>query len=490
MNHAFKFIVLAFIACALFLTGCDQKDTLGWSPDGKHVAVLADDGIRVGDESGAISEKPSVPNKNIVILKWMPNSIDGLVVFKNDSKNWAEIHSLMSASERVRAVNLGQKLWTTRGRNAESLSKSDPGVALPALLYLHHKYGAKALSSRLGKSYANTLPVGIWNVELIDLANKVPSKKVLIWRGIEEIKDVQISPAGTLAAASVKAGLAHKIVALPLKGMRPWKEGTQPSVAVQSEADIPSWSADGKSLFYFSYPKINPETPIHQLYDDEHPYIATLNCLQITDDGGVLLSKFNPPRRIARVLAAHSSRVRCLPDGSAVFSGMPRKFPSIIDGGQPQEAFFVLSPDLQKVARIDTQKLPTERITEFELNQDATKIAISDKHGLVAVVDLAKGNVTTLQKPGKDEFRFSPKWRTKDELCYLRKFSDLAGPHQFEVVLQSMVEPDEARVLSKDWPEGLRSFLVTPHTESKEASAKEATGKRLSKKAVKADRNR
>jgi hypothetical protein len=230
-------------------------------------------------------------------------------------------------------------------------------------------------------------------------------------------------------------------------------------------ADLPDWSPDGKSLFYIAYPAVPNRSKFKDMYDKQHPWIATLNCREIADTRGLLLPKFGPTKALVEVLAAESSRVRCLPDGSVAFNSKQRDFPSV-KKAEPRGCLFKLSPDFRSVEPIVAlHKEPGDeelgdQLASFEPNQDGTKIAVPGSHGEITVVDVLSGKVTQMEKDGKTDLKFTPQWRTKDELCYpSRNTEKPPNGHDVDVVLQSLTDPNRRSILSKEWDATSVEFL-------------------------------
>ncbi len=199
--------------------------------------MLASDGLRVSDDTGTISAPLLV---DVQICRWLPDSIHALVVSSKTTTSWAETKNLYSASERLKILHIAKSIW--RAGSATKLTSLDRALVTDALIYLRYKYGVKALQTRLADKRINDYSITVEILKILDLANKNPLSGVVLWRTTTTVDDVRVSPSGNLAAVSVRDGMAYKIIVIPLKV-------GQPKVAVESLADFPDWSADGKSLF-------------------------------------------------------------------------------------------------------------------------------------------------------------------------------------------------------------------------------------------------
>jgi hypothetical protein len=319
-----------------------------------------------------------------------------------------------------------------------------------AVLRLKNQYGALAVKRRLGtkKSPDPITPVTISSVQLVDLSEGSPKGK-LLWRTLETIDELRVSPSGKLAAIVINrepfawiGTTFYKIILLPI-------DGGLPRTAVESLADIPDWSRDGRWIYYISYPALPRDVNRKQLYDEQHPWVGSLNRCEVADETGTMLAKFGTPEKILEVLSAHSSGVRCLSDGSIIFNSKRRQFPSIVNG-KAQAGLFKLKPDLKSLEPIGTLGFESgEDVQIFEPNQDGSLISIANKNGRISVLDVASDKVTVLEKgdSGDKDLKFLPSWRTKDELCFPAR----AGGESVQVVLQSMSDLKQRKVLSSSW---------------------------------------
>jgi hypothetical protein len=450
-----KRILFALLLSAMVLSGCDRKDLVLWSPDGKRVAIIASEGLKLGDETGRLSEKALVP---AAFCRWLPDSIHAVVVSVQPTYKWQVVKDALSITEERTVKRIAERVWKSRALpNAKSVSERlQQSEALLYLLYIH---GRKLAEARLAKSLKDSgvefAPVEINTLQMVDLSGKIPAEKKFLFHTTQAVKDVTISPKGTLAAVCVEdSTMTYRLLLVATKGGRP-------IIAVDSLADCPAWSLDGKSIFYIAYPTVGEHTTFGEMNDtSKHPFVAAVNCLEVAHADGTILAKLGNPKKLVDLCAADASRVRCLPDGSIVFHAKKRAYPSIAKM-DPHACLFRLSPDFQTIEPIaGSTELPGDAMQYFEPNQDGTKIAVPGTHGEIAVLDVSSGKVITLEKAGKEDLKLCPQWRTKDELCYgARNVEKSANGHDVEVVLQSVTQPDQRIILSKDWSASSVEFL-------------------------------
>src|SRR5277367_3705006 len=108
VNLKMSRLVLAIVFVVSMLTACDRKDLIIWSPDGKRMAVLASDGLVLGDETGRIS---APLHTDVEILRWLPDSKHAFVVSTDVVESWKDLRTILSASEQQAVVRFGRKMW-------------------------------------------------------------------------------------------------------------------------------------------------------------------------------------------------------------------------------------------------------------------------------------------------------------------------------------------------------------------------------------------
>jgi hypothetical protein len=440
------------LASLIILTGCNPQPLVVWAPDGKHCAVLSSDGVRVSDESGAVS--PAVA-PNVTLCRWLPDSTEAVIVSEKDSTNWKEVREILTPTERVKAAQIGEALW----RRPQSKPK-DLALVSEACLYIIDKYGKNAAKARFGPKLwtdiNNTAHATVRTVQLIALSGGRAADATTLLRTTSAIDDVRVSPNGSMAAVAVSDGLFDRLMVVPLN------TGDTRTI-VESLSDKPDWSVDGKWLYYIQNPNFPEGLTKKSMVDRKRPWMATLNRRQVADANGKLLAKLAAPEELVELPAEGSSRVRCLPDGSVLFQSKQSQFPCIKDA-ESTPAIFKLNPGQKSIeVVIPSDKIPNDQLNCFEPNQDGTKIAVPGAHGELAVVDLVSHQVTTLEKTSEQDLRIIPQWRNADELSYgARNWNKPANGHDVDIVLLSISDPNRRIVLSKDWNVKLFGFLKDP----------------------------
>src|SRR5271155_3936259 len=110
-RNGMKQILATLLLSIMVLTGCDQKDLVQWSPDGKRVAIIASGGVRVGDEKGKLSQ-PVLPGAKF--CRWLPDSTHAIVVSTKTTSSWKEVNDLLSPKEHQTVKQIAEKAWASR----------------------------------------------------------------------------------------------------------------------------------------------------------------------------------------------------------------------------------------------------------------------------------------------------------------------------------------------------------------------------------------
>src|ERR1041384_261573 len=155
-NHMKTIIVALIFVLLAVLAGCDPPELLFWSPDGRHAAVLAPDGVHVCDGDGKLSG-PLIEGARS--FAWFSDSTQALVVKLVAVKSWkdaepyldeADAKSLATAAEVLLAELKAypgdvQKFFEEKLKD----SGANEPIATAQLIYLRDKR-AQELKARIG----------------------------------------------------------------------------------------------------------------------------------------------------------------------------------------------------------------------------------------------------------------------------------------------------------------------------------------------------
>lgn len=450
----------------LALAGCDSYDSMQWAPDGKTFTIVNNDTLILGTPDGKLSQS-LVPNADF--SRWLPDSKHALVVTERKTKSWPEIAKLLTQNEQQDVKAMAKKVW-----QKHNYFENQPYQA-ESFIYLKHTYGDAAFKLRFKKLLADLggdLPsLEIDEVKLVDISDPNTPKRQLLFASIKSIDDVQISPNGKMAAVEIVGNSKTQILVLPLTA----ENGATTTAAIN--AGSPDWSKDGTTLFYVTSTDIDG----HMKYADvlektPESYQEKIMSVQVVDTAGRLLPKPKVAHTVATVMAADTHQLRCLQDGSLIFDGKQKSYPSIGEQNT-RSLLFRIKPDLKTLETINgSGDLPEGGLDTFEPNKDGSLIATHGNKGDVNVLQVDSGKVIKLEPAREDELSFAPKWRGNDELCFLSKQEKAAGGHDYDLVLQSVKDLNQRTVLSKNW-----SAKDFPFLEKKDETATEKVKARSAK---------
>jgi Tol biopolymer transport system component len=419
--------LLKLITAALFsitvLGACDFEERLSWSPDGKRMAVLADQ-LRLADLD-SISKPVLGPNYGPVLyFRWLPDNHHALLGYR---------------------------------RTKHHLTKA----------------GVKAPDSTLDYVQLFDFNGDIKYVQLFDFNGDIKYVKAaagpIVFKSSVPIDDLRLSPNGKLAAISQAHKGRHKLSVVTLTGALK---------VVAVNVSKPDWARDSRSLYFFR--ELSPKDSGYITFIP----VSTICNLPVADLKGALLAK-SARRDLAQCAGelTSDSRLRTLDDGSLLFSSTPVKLPAcgVMFGLQERALFRYRPANKEQKASLEQIAIAgpalASALDTFEPNQDGTKIAVLGEKGAVRVISLnAAGNggeVTVLEKALlqseanlSGSFGSAPCWRNAHELCFsVRNLKSGDSPaHEGEVVLQDLSEAGSAgmparQIVSRTWPVGQIDFL-------------------------------
>jgi hypothetical protein len=460
----------AIVFVVLSLTACDPTDRVIWSPDGKKCAVISSDGLRICDADGKLSAS-LMDMEDVEVFRWLPDSKQALIVVEEKTTNWKEISQLLSASQRARVMSQSEQLWRLRGTKGWPGQKNDKNESA-SFLYLKFKYGEKAVKAVLPKEYKQYVSIFAEPIHSLQLFRFLDDKVVpgsVLLRTVNDIADVRLGPAAKLAAMTEVDEGGYKLEVVPVSG------GSARTVTERAGKHA-EWSRDGRALYFTQANK----TGAHSRQDQASA--VTLMRQEIADYDEKLLARFSPPLNLVELPHQDATRIRCLAGGDIIFDAKELHLPKISEKSQAKNSnseprLFRLSRDFQILMPVSLSGDPLgDKLSDFEINQDGTKVVVPGSKGEVTVVDLTTGKVTALEQKGID-LKFAPQWRSADELCYPAR-SVPGGGHDVDVVLQSVTRTEAPRLLSKDWPAASIKFLNDPKKDSSEKApaAKSSSG--------------
>src|SRR5277367_3571983 len=104
--------LVTLVIVAVMLTACDDIYRVLWSPDGARVAVLTDNGLRLGDATGSLSKEIPIKPK---LFRWLTDSSQAVWVTEKQNATWAELKQFLSAQQQVKVGRIANSFWNYRG---------------------------------------------------------------------------------------------------------------------------------------------------------------------------------------------------------------------------------------------------------------------------------------------------------------------------------------------------------------------------------------
>jgi len=446
----------------LIVVGCIPK-RYEWSPDGRWMTVLADDGLHIADADGKLTPAflPAVE-----VATWFADSKRLLVATQVNPSTWndlkaclstQQINSVTAAADRASQAamrydwnqpNINWQVFIDQLRDQEQQAGRDAEVydfAQGIGLYLRDHSDA-ALQK---------LPTDRWN-ELQQMNQTLTLLKVVAFDGQQfqvashaalptrEPVELRISPRQNAALVMIAAGTDKTVCDMWLTPL----DGTgAPKKLSDHAAWYPDWSPDGRDIYF-----VQTNGAKQQSGD-----FGSLSRLTLFDKHGNLIEHPTDPTDLAGLIFSGIERVRCLKDGRVIFASVEVTLPAT-SGDLPQKPeLFCLMPGQATVTRLLTRST-VEQIGHgcwwFELSPDNTHVSIADDHGKVAVIDLDSGHTIEAQdQPMSNDDSDTghttvPTWRNNDELTFAAPGSD---SDHWNVMLWSLSKSASV-TLSTSWP--------------------------------------
>ncbi len=457
-------LIVTVAAAVLLLAGCNPTGRIVWSPDGRTMAVLAGDGLRLGDPGGQLSPLLVTDAR---IASWYPGSRQLLLVSRAQTTNWKEASAVVSAAESKQIAAESEQylsqLLAFKGDFDDFAKKENVDyLSCPAatIVYLRATH-ARQLREKLGDNWLQLRDTAatVSTVQTFDVSGHSVSSGPVWCRTLRQIDEVRVCPTG-------KAALIVETV--PARSDGPFRALVMPAPGGQAReiahlaSRYPDWTADGRKIAYVR--------ATDRYAGSDHPHLGELDAMPVCDAEGSVIEESQSAEGLAVVAYTENSRVRCTRDGRIVFSAFDFQLPCTREDAGKNQSLFALEPGrLPTVVRL-VPRSQEEKIGDsaeyFEISPGGGRVSIPDESGTVSVLDLGSGEVSRAQKRVAGEHQripFIPCWRSDDELCFAApNEKKQAGEHDWDVVLWSLPKGSGA-TLSRSWPaEAVRNFLNEP----------------------------
>lgn len=238
----------------------------------------------------------------------------------------------------------------------------------------------------------------------------------------------------------------------------PCDGSSAPAVVAERASVYPDWSPDGRALVYFE-PSGPPER-------EDELGLGTLVRRGVADDRG-RIEIDEEPRYLAGTLHSALDRVRCLRDGSVLFSSAEVHLPLVVgEAATQREQLYLLDASRQGgLVRLIPQERREElprHLSFFEVSPDESQVLFGTLEGDVHVLSLGTGEVEAVQSARgerPEEMQTAPVWRGPGEFSYLKRLPAESAEGRSRPVVALWRNGQEV-LLSEGWSDDFLADLV------------------------------
>lgn len=433
------------------LSGCVVEQRLSWSPDGKKMAIVGADGLRVSLDSGIhLADPVDVDAQSVA---WFPDSKRVALVTKANCENWAELEKSVD-KEEVEAIKAGaaqmlKQLELCGGdfavcRDALMKENFNSTYVQPVLYYLRST-AQDNMQRLVGREWKDMKTMDAFvcishiKVYEVDASGKLQLKQTLASTA-NTFESIKVSPSNEFICLVDKdKNLCLVQTTATAKGYR----------RIASKfAKQPDWDFNTDVIY-----------GLHSVVRTDKKGSSEAQELVSVDarKGGTL-------KRLSWAETTNG-KVRSTVDGNLIFGSFVSLPASKKAKAQNADALSVLNLTSGKSKRVFVAA-GGDRLESFEVSPDGKKISITNTNGAVKIVSLPAGTykvvVPGVAKNERDVF--TPVWKNNDEICYERLATkDGSG----QVALLSL-STNKSKDISLKWPaEAVRGLLNDPKKGSK-----------------------
>jgi len=436
----------------ILLSGCLQKRIV-WSPDGRHAAVIGEDGLYLADAAGHLTPL-LVPG--VHAAAWLDDSTRLVLARTRKLDDWTAAAKLLSPERAAALADGAEAAWrqVQGGAAWSGVMKAASDRANFFKTYLGEKHGTELRAQLTNEEWAD-VKGNIWEADEL-VAARVEGESIVVGTPLHEglggIWDIRPSHDGRAVAFTVtrapESGDNELLVTLLDASMAPVRVAVGVAVA-------PDWTADGRAL-------VDVEAALNY-GDDAVLRLGAVAQRQVFDAAGHL-AVVKEPQYLAGVVFNDFARVRCLRDGRILFNSAEFTLPlATAEYGHQRDQLFALDPARQStLVRLIPQKslgdLPGD-LGDFEVSPDEKRVLFGGNKGDVCVLNVATGEVLVVQRAGNADMHTAPVWRSADDFTYEKRVEPVNGKtpaRPAEIVLHGANET----MLSAAWSDDLLKGLL------------------------------
>ncbi len=434
VSRAVKTIVFAMTIP--LLAGCDVEQRLSWSPDGKKLAIVGTDGVRISTDGGFHLGEPVEEDAQIV--SWFPDSKRVVVVSKTGCESWADLEENVDKEEvdgiKASAAQFLKQLENCQGnykvcRDRLRKENFNGNYLSQALFYLRSTENER-MAQLVGREWRefkisdSTIPVSTVKTFAVD-AKGAPQLIHTMIRTTDEFESAKVSPSNEFVC------LVDNDENLQLASTEPSQKGFREIAG--GFGKMPDWDVNTDVIYGLHAVKKKEKTG-----EKNYQELVSIDAI-----------KPSSMKRLAALPTIANEKVRATVDGNLIYGSTA----TIKTGktGKPQSVntLNVMTLASGKTKRF-YQGLKGDRLENFEVSPDGKNVSIPTSNGTIKVVSL-QGSKTRLIRAGdpkSDQDVFTPVWRNNDEIC----FENVTTASGDSAVALYSLKGGKSKGISKDWP--------------------------------------
>ncbi|MBC7997075.1 MAG: PD40 domain-containing protein [Leptolyngbya sp.] len=418
------------------LAACNPEQHLAWSPDGKVLAVIGTDGLRISTNGGTKLSEPI--DASAGLLSWFGDSKRLLVVSGTNAQNWSDVQKKIDKSEldkiKTCAKQLKDALEKCDGnftRCREMLKQT--GITadyIPEALHYLRTTDDAVMTKMLGNSWQSLklAETQVVSLQIGELSKNSLELKEPIFNTSKKLESAKVSPTNEyISVVDTDRNLRIFGVEQREKGWRALSKVV---------TTLPDWDAN-TNVLYVVRQKTIPGEPKNEMQELVALKIDYKKEAQIAYEH---LANVHNSNQKLRATASGDIYLMASDVGFAALKKSKGYSPVGLYN------FNLASAKARKLYSPSTN----EGISSFEVSPDGKFIAISSNSGLVKILSSKDGKVrsTVAQQVKGAGVIYAPVWRNNDELCFQHVFPN---KNTSRLELYSL-ETSTTKELSANWP--------------------------------------